>query len=186
MVQRGLSWQPNRPPRCASEVTRIKKILSILSHEAKYMAWLFCLWTQMVEMATRLVEYKETQHVEGVIPYQAIKSSIWPWANSMKFHKQRDLTILISKHFEFLNRTSIRKVMAGWNFQCSHLIFAYIFREHVYFLWHCATHCKPKTKKTEDSSSACVCLYRSLKLFTDGQVTLQQFNSKYIRLCCVI
>jgi len=30
------------------------------------------------------------------------------------------------------------------------------------------------------NSNACVCLYRSLKLFTDDQVTLQQFNSKQI------
>jgi len=55
---------------------------------------------------------------------------IWPQAKSMKFHKQRDL---ISSDFKtfwiFLNRTSIRKVMAGWNLQCSHLIFAYIFCE---------------------------------------------------------
>ena len=32
----------------------------------------------------------------------------------MKFHKQRDLIILISKHFEFfLNQTNIHKVIAG-------------------------------------------------------------------------
>ena len=31
---------------------------------------------------------------------------------------------------------------------------------------HCATHCKPETKKTVDSSNACVCLYRSVKLLT--------------------
>jgi len=31
----------------------------------------------------------------------------------MKFHKQRELIILISKHFEFFNQVSIRKVMAG-------------------------------------------------------------------------
>jgi len=27
---------------------------------------------------------------------------------------------------------------------------------------HCATHCKPETKKTGDRSNGCVCLYRSL------------------------
>jgi len=32
---------------------------------------------------------------------------------------------------------------------------------------HCATHCKPETKNTEDSSNSCVCLYRSLKLLTE-------------------
>jgi len=32
---------------------------------------------------------------------------------------------------------------------------------------HGATHCKPETKKTGDSSNACICLYRSLKLLTD-------------------
>jgi len=25
---------------------------------------------------------------------------IWPWAKSIKLHKQRDLVIVISKHFE--------------------------------------------------------------------------------------
>jgi len=32
---------------------------------------------------------------------------------------------------------------------------------------HCASHCKPETKKTGDSSNVCVCLYRSLKRLTD-------------------
>jgi len=32
---------------------------------------------------------------------------------------------------------------------------------------HCATHCKPETKEIGDSSNACVCLYRSVKLLTD-------------------
>jgi len=36
------------------------------------------------------------------------------------------------------------------------------------------------------NSSSCGCLYRSLKLLTDGQVTLQRFNSKHIILRCVI
>jgi len=40
--------------------------------------------------------------------------------------------------------------------------------------------CKPETKKTGDSSNACVCLYRSLKLLTDDQVTWQRFNSKHL------
>jgi len=31
---------------------------------------------------------------------------------------------------------------------------------------HCATHCKPETKKTGDSTNTCVCLYKSLKLLT--------------------
>jgi len=31
----------------------------------------------------------------------------------MKFHKQRDLIILISKHFEFFSWTIIHNVMAG-------------------------------------------------------------------------
>jgi len=29
---------------------------------------------------------------------------------------------------------------------------------------HCATHCKPETRKTRDSSNACVCLCRWLKV----------------------
>jgi len=32
---------------------------------------------------------------------------------------------------------------------------------------HCATHCKPETKKTGDSSNAGVSLYTSLKLSID-------------------
>jgi len=52
---------------------------------------------------------------------------------------------------------------------------------------HCATHWKQETKKTGDSSNACVCLYRSLKLLTDNKVTSQRFNSKHTILsCCVI
>jgi len=52
----------------------------------------------------------------------------------------------------------------------------------------CATHCKPETKKMGDSSNVCVCLYRSLKLLTDHQVTSQRFNSKHLLrlLSCVI
>jgi len=45
---------------------------------------------------------------------------------------------------------------------------------------HSSTHGKPETKKTGDSSNACVCLYRSLKRLTDDQVTSQRFNSKHI------
>jgi len=37
-----------------------------------------------------------------------------------------------------------------------------------------------------NQSNACVCLYSSLKLLTDDQVTSQRFNSKYIILSCVI
>jgi len=48
------------------------------------------------------------------------------------------------------------------------------------------THWKPYTKKTGDSRNACVCLYRSLKLLTDDQVTSQRFKSKHIILSCVI
>jgi len=48
------------------------------------------------------------------------------------------------------------------------------------------THWKPETKKMGDSSNAGVCLYRSLKVFTDDQVTTQRFNSKHIILSCVI
>jgi len=51
---------------------------------------------------------------------------------------------------------------------------------------HCATFWKPETTKTVNSSKACVCLYRALKLLTDGQVTSQRFNSKHILLSCVI
>ena len=51
---------------------------------------------------------------------------------------------------------------------------------------HCATHCKPETKKSGDSSNSCVCLYKSLKRLTDGQVTLKRFNSKQIIFSCVI
>jgi len=32
---------------------------------------------------------------------------------------------------------------------------------------HCATPCKPETKKTGDSSNTCVGLHRSLKPLTD-------------------
>jgi len=48
---------------------------------------------------------------------------------------------------------------------------------------HCATHCKPETKKTRDSSNAL--FVHSLKLLTDDQVTSQRFNSKHIILSCV-
>jgi len=51
---------------------------------------------------------------------------------------------------------------------------------------HCATHCKPETKKTGDSSNACGCLHRTLKLVTDDQVTSHRFNSKHIILSCLI
>jgi len=51
---------------------------------------------------------------------------------------------------------------------------------------HCVTHCKPETKKMGDSNNACVCLYRSLKHFTDDQVLSQRFNSKHIMLSCAI
>jgi len=53
---------------------------------------------------------------------------------------------------------------------------------------HCATHCKTETKKTGNSRNTCVCLYKSLKLLTDDQVTLQQFTSKHIMglLSCAI
>jgi len=37
-------------------------------------------------------------------------------------------------------------------------------------------YCKPETKETGDSSNACICLYRSLKLLTDDQVNSQRFN----------
>ena len=51
---------------------------------------------------------------------------------------------------------------------------------------HCPTHCKPETKKTGDSSNACVCLSRcrSLKLLTDDQVTLQRLTQN--RLHCLV
>jgi len=35
-------------------------------------------------------------------------------------------------------------------------------------------------------SNACVCLYRSLKLLTDDQVTSQRFKKQIIILSCVI
>jgi len=44
---------------------------------------------------------------------------------------------------------------------------------------HCTTHCKPEIKKTGDSSNACVCLYRSLKLLTDDRVTSPWLSSKH-------
>jgi len=47
----------------------------------------------------------------------------------MKFHKQRDLIILNSKHFEFLIGPVFAKLWLVENLQCSHLIFAYIFCE---------------------------------------------------------
>ena len=45
--------------------------------------------------------------------------------------------------------------------------------------------CKPEAKKTGDSSNACVCLFRSLKLSTDDQVTSKrsQLKTYYIVLC---
>jgi len=47
-----------------------------------------------------------------------------------------------------------------------------------------------RQKKTGDSSNSYsnvgVCLYKSLKLSTDDQVTLQLFNSKHIILSSVI
>jgi len=49
---------------------------------------------------------------------------------------------------------------------------------------HCATHCKPETKKTGDNSNACVCLNTSLKF--GNQVTSQRLNSKHVILPCVI
>jgi len=49
----------------------------------------------------------------------------------------------------------------------------------------CATYCKLETKNTGDSSNACGCLHRSLKLLTDDQVTSQLFNSKHIMLCVI-
>jgi len=47
------------------------------------------------------------------------------------------------------------------------------------------THWKPDTK-TGDSNNAGVCLYRSLKLLTDDQVTSQRLNLKHIIVSCVI
>jgi len=51
-----------------------------------------------------------------------------------------------------------------------------------------ATHYKPETKKTGDSSNNCVCLHRSLKLLTDDQVTSLLFIclTQNIILSCVI
>ena len=44
--------------------------------------------------------------------------------------------------------------------------------------------CKPEAKKTGDNSNACVCLYKSLKLSTDDQVTSKrsQLKTYYIVL----
>jgi len=49
---------------------------------------------------------------------------------------------------------------------------------------HCATHCKPETKKIGDSSNACVCLYRSVKLPTDDykEFAAVQVQTYYIAL----
>ena len=42
--------------------------------------------------------------------------------------------------------------------------------------------CEPEAKKTGDSSNTCVCLYRSMKLLTDDQVTSQwsQLKTYYL------
>jgi len=50
---------------------------------------------------------------------------------------------------------------------------------------HCATHCKPETKKRRDSSNACVCLYRLLKLLTDDHSDLVtvKLKNEYMPLC---
>jgi len=48
----------------------------------------------------------------------------------------------------------------------------------------CATRYKLEAKETGDSSNICVCLYRSLKLLTDDQVTLQRFSQN--RLYCFV
>ena len=47
------------------------------------------------------------------------------------------------------------------------------------------THYKAETKQMGDSTKAYVCLYRSLKLLSDDQVTPWQFISKH-KLSCVI
>ena len=49
---------------------------------------------------------------------------------------------------------------------------------------HCATHCKPETKKIGHSSNACVCLYRSVKLLTDDHKDFAavQLQTYYIAL----
>jgi len=47
---------------------------------------------------------------------------------------------------------------------------------------HCATHCKLETKKRGDSSYACVCLYRSVKLLTDDHEDFVYLHTYYIAL----
>jgi len=49
---------------------------------------------------------------------------------------------------------------------------------------HCATHCKPETKKIGGSSNACVCLCRSMKLLTDDHKDFAagQLQTYYIAL----
>jgi len=47
----------------------------------------------------------------------------------MKFQKQRDIIILISKHFEFFKSNQYSQSYGWLKFAVSHLIFAYIFCE---------------------------------------------------------
>jgi len=49
---------------------------------------------------------------------------------------------------------------------------------------HCASHCKLETKKIDDSSNACVCLYMSVKLLTDDHKDFAavQLQTYYIAL----
>ena len=54
---------------------------------------------------------------------------IWTWANSMKFHKQRNLIIWISKHFEFFKSDRYSQSYGWLKFA------AFPFHFCVYFLW---------------------------------------------------
>ena len=70
-----------------------------------------------------------------VIPCQAIQSYISdreqnPW----NFMSREISSFWFQNILNFFNRTNICKVIASWNLQCSHLIFAYIFVNLV--LWH--------------------------------------------------
>jgi len=50
---------------------------------------------------------------------------------------------------------------------------------------HCATYCKPETKKTRDSSNACL-LVQVTEILTDDQMTSQRFNSNRITIYCLV
>ena len=64
-----------------------------------------------------------------VIPCQMIQSYISDREQNPWNFISREILFWFQNLLNFLNRISIRKAMAGWNLQRSHLIFAYVFCE---------------------------------------------------------